>query len=547
MGTNTLFYWYVRARDKAGNWGAWSTPRTITILPPVPAKPVLSTPGNGTSGNDPTPDFSWGAVNYAAEYEIQISTSSRFYAPYLYLEDTNVPSATFTPAADLPEGRYYWRVRAKNENDTAGGWSSYRYFTVDTSAPPAPALRSPADNSSLTTATPAFSWYAASGGRYYQLAYGTENDPEAALFTSGWSTSTALKVTAMDFLTPYYWFVRSQDLAGNIGAWSSGRLVTILPPTPGRPSLALPAKASVTDETEIDLSWSAVTYGNTYEVQIDDYSGFSSVNYAYTSAVETPALTTGTLAAGKWYWRARACNENDVCGSWSYASYFTIYPKFDTQFNTDGDSEGWQTSSGATWAAASGALSTAGLTGGRSSSASYSDVNFSDFTYTAAMKMDAPASGEANTYGVVLRGTPAFNVWNDWNNGIYFTVRQVNDAGLGTQYACALAYRISAGSWTYLGGSCGQAQYDDWNELTVYAKGSAFKFYMNGYLVLSKSVSVASSGRLGVVSWSQGAADSYVDWAAVGAPLEPEALGLSAQSALPFEIDPREVFEQMQK
>ncbi len=96
----------------------------------------------------------------------------------------------FTPTASLPDGRYYWRVRAKNENGIAGAWSSYRYFYVDTLLPAAPLLRSPADSASVT-GSPTFLWYSVTGARYYQFAYGSEDNPETALFTSDWITGTS--------------------------------------------------------------------------------------------------------------------------------------------------------------------------------------------------------------------------------------------------------------------------------------------------------------------------------------------------------------------
>jgi hypothetical protein len=46
------------------------------------------------------------------------------------------------------------------------------------------------------TGNPTFRWYSASGGRYYQLAYGTENDPAAAVYNSDWITATMWKCGA---------------------------------------------------------------------------------------------------------------------------------------------------------------------------------------------------------------------------------------------------------------------------------------------------------------------------------------------------------------
>ena len=106
-----------------------------------------------------------------------------------------------------------------------------------------------------------------------------------------------------------------------------------------------------------------------------------------------------------------------------------------------------------------------------------------------------------------------------------------------------------AGAWGYLGGSCGEAAYGDWNSLKVYAKGTTWKFYVNDYLILSTSVSSITSGRLGVVSWGQSAADTFVDEASAGMPVVPTALSmsLSAQSAITANVDPEQVFEAMKK
>ena len=540
------YVWYARARDVAGNWGEWSSPFGIDILPPVPLRVTLVEPGRAQYVNDPTPALSWNAVDYADTYDLQVSTSSRFTT--LLIDETGLTDLTYTPLADMAEVKYYWRVRAVNAGGT-GSWSSVYYFVVDVTEPAVPVLISPLDGTELT-GTPTFKWYSASGGKYYQLAYTTVNDPETAVYTSPWTTKRAMKISFMDFLTDYYWFVRSQDAAGNTGGWSSGRSIYLNPPKPYRVVTTAPAKGELTDDSTPTLTWDAAAYGYTYEYQIDDSSRFRSIDYEGVSAAEATSVTTEELDPGKWYWRVRAVNEIGVAGSWSAVRYFTLYPKFETGFDSDGDLEGWAANTGAGWGGASGSMSTTGLPGGYTTSASYSDVIFKDFTYEATMRMDAPASGESNTYGLVLRGTPTFDAWFDWTDGVYFTVRQVNDNLSSTQYTCALAYKIASGRWYYLGGSCGQASYANWNTLKVYAKSRTLKFYINDSLVLSTSVRGPYSGRLGVVSWGESVTSAYVDTAAAGAPVEPVAAAalFSAQSVtLPAGLNPEEVFNQMKK
>ena len=546
MKIDTTYYWFVKAQDKAGNWSEWSSPFTVKVRAPLPGKPVLSAPAKASYVNDATPELSWNAVDYGLTYDVQVSSSSRFTT--IQSEASGQAELTFT-TTNLPDGKFYWRVRATNDTGT-GSWSSAYYFVVDTADPAVPVLRSPADISTVI-GSPTFKWYRASGAKYYQFAYNTLDDPETALYTSDWVSSTSMKITSMDFLTQYYWFVQSKDKAGNSSGWSAGNTIIVLPPKPGRVTTTSPSSGAITDDTELTLTWNAVNYGYTYEYEIDDSSRFNSVDYSGTSDVEATSDITDTLETGRWYWHVRAVNENGTAGSWSSTRYFTIYPKFNSTFETDADFEDWAAAAGASWSVASGSLSTAGLTGGYSTSADYSAADFSDFTYEADMQMDAPASGESNTYGLVLRGTPSFDEWNDWTDGIYFTVRQVNDSLTSTQYACALAYKIASGKWTYLGGSCAEAVYGDFNNLKVYAKSRTLKFYVNDYLILSTSTRGPYSGKLGVVSWGASVTSASVSAAAAGVPVQPiaaTASSLSAQSVtLPAGVTPKVVFNQMKK
>ncbi|MBI3159850.1 MAG: hypothetical protein HYZ26_09660, partial [Chloroflexi bacterium] len=125
-----VFYWRVRARDVAGNWGAWSAVRSYTILPLIPAAPALASPVNGSTTTDSTPEFAWVAIAYGNTYQIQIDTISTFASPDIdWISGVGV--LIYTPG-DLPDGRYYWRVRAINSLGEVGAWSVGFTFMVDT-------------------------------------------------------------------------------------------------------------------------------------------------------------------------------------------------------------------------------------------------------------------------------------------------------------------------------------------------------------------------------------------------------------------------------
>jgi predicted phage tail protein len=312
------YTWQVRAGDLAGNWSDWSSARSLTVIPPIPAAPVLAAPAKGLNTIDRTPDLDWNDVDYAVQYEIQISASSKF-SPLL--QSGNPASSTFTPG-DLADGKYYWRVRAFNVNNEPGKWCSVRYFVVDNIAPLTPVLVAPADGITAK-GTPTYSWKAAAGAKYYQFRYLTSPANEL-IYTSPEQTSTSHKPPTQ---APgdYVWQVRARDLAGNWGAWSATRAITIIPTVPAAPKLSSPASGSSTSDTTPDLVWNAVAYGNTYEIQIDDASGFGSPYFTYTG-VSSTTYTTGLLDAGKWYWRVRAVNTLGQAGKWSSYRTLTITP-----------------------------------------------------------------------------------------------------------------------------------------------------------------------------------------------------------------------------
>ena len=544
MDTMTTYYWYARARDTAGNWSEWSAPFTVMITPPTPKQGRQESPANKSLTTSNTPEFSWSALDYAVDYNIQISTSSR-YTTTVY--DGIIAGLTYT-SAELADGKYYWRVRGRNENGVVGKWSSSRYFVVDTMAPAAPVIRYP-QMDAVTNGTTRFRWYKSSSAKYYQFQYNDVDDPETFVHQSEAITKNYYVPPDMEPLTQYYWYVRASDKAGNWSDWSAATTVIVDPPVPSRISLSSPKKAYKTDDYSFDVSWKAVGYAEYYQIQVDDSSRFRSPDYLFDSEVDAISATIGPLEPGKWYWRVRAVNVQGETGRWSSARYFYVYPNIDTQFETDADFEDWQSIGGAGWGVASDVMSTTGLAGDKTTSARFDDLYFKNFTYTASMMMEAPASGEYNVYGLVLRGSPVLDEWNDWRDGVYFTIKQVNDANYNVQYTCALVYRISGSSWSFQGGSCGVGSYAGYNDLTVYANGSTMKFYVNNTLVLSKKIKTSSSGNLGVVTWGESQAATYVDWAEAGLPEEPvvTAGALSAQSVLPFEVDPEEQFNEIKK
>ena len=88
-------------------------------------------------------------------------------------------------------------------------------------------------------------------------------------------------------------------------------------------ALTAPNYGYLTNDTTPDLSWNAVAYGESYQLQI-------SRNYTFTDIAQDVGgiagvtTTASALADGLYYWRVRAMNANSVYGAWSAYRYFTI-------------------------------------------------------------------------------------------------------------------------------------------------------------------------------------------------------------------------------
>ncbi|NMM35155.1 MAG: hypothetical protein HHJ13_14405, partial [Phycicoccus sp.] len=125
---NTIFFWHVRGVSAQGVPTQWSVPRsnqmTWASLPPV----LLSPPSTNTVTIEEIV-LDWQPVIGASAYELQISLDNQFNAPIG--GPRIVRATTFAPNPTLPNGAYFWRVRALSTSAVPepGVWSEIRTFT----------------------------------------------------------------------------------------------------------------------------------------------------------------------------------------------------------------------------------------------------------------------------------------------------------------------------------------------------------------------------------------------------------------------------------
>jgi DNA-binding beta-propeller fold protein YncE len=76
------------------------------------------------------PTLTWNPVSGATGYEIQVDNNSAFTSPE-YQSNLLLSNDLEVTTPEIPDGIYYWRVRAKRMDDTWGMWSAVDTMVVD--------------------------------------------------------------------------------------------------------------------------------------------------------------------------------------------------------------------------------------------------------------------------------------------------------------------------------------------------------------------------------------------------------------------------------
>jgi len=126
LANNTIYYWRVKAKV-GGLWSGWKPVWQFTSMDPL-TKPLLLYPGpKAIITDDNTPTLEWGKVTNGVTYLVQISKLVDFSTTY-FKTKVDATELEVTPA--LPNGKYFWRVRAIDESGGKGPWSEVRWFKI---------------------------------------------------------------------------------------------------------------------------------------------------------------------------------------------------------------------------------------------------------------------------------------------------------------------------------------------------------------------------------------------------------------------------------
>ena len=252
---------------------------------------------------------------------------------------TDIPSVVHVPASvSIPAGNSSGSFTVTTSsvasfttgtiNASAGGVTKTEFISLGAGAT-APALQSLTLGATSVTGgtsvagTVTLTAAAPSGGVSVTLS---TNNPSAAQATPSVTVPAGQTQTSFTVTTFTVSANTSVAITGFQGSVTRSANLTVLagatqPPAPGTPTLVSPANGAASAQP-VTLDWSDATNAVSYEIQVDDSSGFTAPLVRSLTSTASQTSVTGLSSVTHW-WRVRAKNSAGVVGNWSAARTFT--------------------------------------------------------------------------------------------------------------------------------------------------------------------------------------------------------------------------------
>jgi hypothetical protein len=301
---------------------AFAGPAMSAVATPTPVSPAPN------ASVQALPAFGWNAVAGADRYEFALAADAGFNAPVLGRGEGQffTKNTRATVKKTIPNGTYWWRVRAIAAGGAVSPWSAPRSLRKQWSQ--APKLQSPIDGAVAShPATPlVLKWSSVPYAAKYLVTIASDPALGSAVLAQSNVETQGTSYAPRALLLPpgtYYWGVVPMDAQGHRGAPSAVASFTWMWPT---------AAATTIGDLRVDpevydpfFSWDPVPGAARYELEINPTQDFSLGSKVCCSdtIVGTSYAPPKLLRDNTYYWRLRSLDAFGNAGVWNVGPSFT--------------------------------------------------------------------------------------------------------------------------------------------------------------------------------------------------------------------------------
>jgi|GEM_PF-6876425 len=187
-------------------------------------------------------------------------------------------------------------------------------------APPPPQLSSPGVNATGINVPDTNRWNRVFGAESYELQISTSSNFNSTVYEYPEIIDTSQAVSGLQYLTTYYWRVKTYNSNG-ASAWSSVWSFTTKIGPPAPPTLSSPANNSTNVSFSSPVAWNAASGATDYNLQVTTDSTFSTITTTNLSSTTENGITytfwyPSLNHLTYYYWRVRSTNGSQT-SSWS--------------------------------------------------------------------------------------------------------------------------------------------------------------------------------------------------------------------------------------
>jgi hypothetical protein len=293
-----------------------------TLAAPTPLSPAAG------ASVQALPAFAWSAVAGASRYEFQFAADVGFNSPVLGRGEDQffTRNSRATLKKTVPNGTYYWRVRAATADGSVSPWSAPRQLRKNWTL--APALQAPAHGAVVShPANPlVLKWSSVPYAAKYLVTIASDPMLGSAVGGQQGVETAGTSYAPRALLLPpgtYYWGVVPVDAQGHRGVPSPVASLTWTWPT----STAAGVTDLFADQEVYDplFSWNPVPGAAKYELEVNPTADFSAGSKVCctTPIIAGSHAPTSLLRDNTYYWRVRALDAFGNAGQWNLGTSFT--------------------------------------------------------------------------------------------------------------------------------------------------------------------------------------------------------------------------------